>query len=52
MRKTITKKFFGYLGRFSLIHVLTYTIVAVVFLMIQSALPASERVTLDFFKNV
>lgn len=42
--------FRGYLGRFTLIYVITYAIVAVLFLIIQGLLPASERVALDFFK--
>jgi hypothetical protein len=42
-------RFWPYLGRFTLVHVATYAAVASVFLAIQRALPAADRVTLDYF---
>jgi len=40
----------GFLGRFALLHVITYSIIALIFLNIQQALPAAGRVALDFFE--
>lgn len=47
----ITKKgFLGYTGRFSLTHVITYTVIALVFLLLQNSLPESQQVALEFFR--
>jgi hypothetical protein len=40
----------GYLGRFTLVHVLAYVLVGAVFLSIQDAIPAADRVAIDFFE--
>ncbi len=39
-----------FVGRFTLLHVIAYTIIALIFLNIQHALPAAGRVALDFFE--
>ncbi|MFW6389998.1 MAG: hypothetical protein ACOCZT_02675 [Halanaerobiales bacterium] len=50
MSKIFNNKLWGYLGRFSLTHVVTYTGIAVAFVIFQNTMPASERIALDFFK--
>lgn len=50
MKGIINKKIWGYLGRFSIVHLIVYTLISTAFLIFQDALPASERVALDFFK--
>lgn len=45
-----SKKWWGYTGRFLLIHIVTYSIVAVVFSFVKDALPTSSRIALDFYK--
>ena len=50
MRIITNHKFWAFVGRFSLVYVLTYTAAAVIFLTIQNALPAPGRVALDFFQ--
>ncbi len=42
--------FWSYIGRFSLIHLITYSLMAVIFLNLQDTLPASGRVALGFFE--
>jgi len=42
-------KFWGFAGRFALIHLIIYTAIGAIFLQVQNALPASGRVGLDFF---
>ena len=44
------RKFWSYLGRFILLHLVIYSIIGTGFLIFQNALPASERVALDFFQ--
>ena len=44
------KELWGYVVRFSLIYTVIYIITAVAFLKFQGALPADERIALDFFK--
>ncbi len=50
MKQKVSNRFWSYAGRFSLVYVVTYTIIAIVFLNIQNALPSSGRVALDFFE--
>lgn len=50
MENSFKKSFTRFAGRFTLIYVLAYFAVAVVFIVIQDALPASSRVALDFFE--
>ncbi len=50
MEKIVKNNFWGYSGRFILVHLITYFVIAVVFLSIQRALPVSQRVVLDFFR--
>ena len=50
MKKIFKKELWGYVGRFSLIYVITYSVIAILFLIFQDMLPASDRVALDFFK--
>ena len=50
MKKGLNERFWGFIGKFTLVHVMTYTAVAVIFLFIQEALPASGRIALDFFQ--
>ncbi len=50
MKKTVSNKIWGFVGRFTLLYAVTYTAIAIVFLNIQSALPASGRVGLDYFE--
>ena len=50
MKKIFNKKLWGYVGRFSLTHVVIYTVIAIAFLIFQNTIPASERTALDFFK--
>ncbi len=40
----------AFVGRFTVLHVIAYTIIALFFLNIQHALPATGRVALDFFE--
>ncbi len=44
------KKLWNYVGRFSLVHVVTYSVIALVFLTFQESLSAYDRVALDFFQ--
>lgn len=50
MEKKRTAKFWGYLGRFSLVYMTTYTVIALAFLNIQHTLPPSARIALDFYE--
>ena len=50
MRRTNNNRLWRYLGHFILIHLLTYSIIAVVFLTIQNKLPAVNRVALEFYQ--
>ncbi len=43
------KKFWGYLGRFSIVHLISYFIIAFFFLKFQNTLPAANREALEFF---
>ena len=40
--------FWGYAGRFILLHVATYTVIGGIFLYVQSLVPEARRVALDF----
>lgn len=44
-----TKNIYGFGGRFILVHVAVYSLIAIIFINIQSLIPASQRVALDFF---
>lgn len=49
--KEITKKdFLSYVGRFTLIHIITYTVITILFSIFQGLLPSSGRVALEFFE--
>ncbi|OEF97435.1 hypothetical protein [Desulfuribacillus alkaliarsenatis] len=39
-----------YVGRFSIVHLATYTILALAFVAFQGALPDSKRIALDFYQ--
>ena len=43
-----TTAFWGYAGRFILLHVVLYTIIGGIFLYVQSLVPEARRVALDF----
>jgi hypothetical protein len=49
LTKMVFNKMWSYLGRFTITHVITYSVIAIAFLALQNALPASQRVALDFF---
>lgn len=40
----------GYVGRFILIHIVTYTVIAAIFLIFQNALPEAKRIALELFE--
>lgn len=44
------KNFFGFAGRFTLIYILAYFAIAVLFILIQNAIPVTSRLALDFFE--
>lgn len=44
-------KLWGYVGRFSLVHLITYTAVGIAFLSFQGVLPAADRVALEFYES-
>ena len=50
MYKIANRRLLGYSGRFSLIHLITYSIVAALFLLVQDTLPLTHRVALEFYK--
>jgi len=50
MEKMENKKIWGFVGRFVLIYVAIYSVISIIFLNIQKALPAAGRVGLDFFE--
>ncbi len=50
MKKKLNKNLLGFIGRFTLLYAVTYTAVAIVFLNILNALPASGHIGLDFFE--
>ncbi len=50
METRMKNNIWGFMGRFTLSYVVIYTFIAIVFLNIQNALPASGRVGLDFFQ--
>lgn len=50
MEKKLNRRLWGFLGRFSLVYAITYTVIGLAFLIFQGALPASDRVALDFFQ--
>jgi hypothetical protein len=50
MNSVKEKNFLAYAGRFTLLYILLYFAVGVIFVLIQNALPAESRVALDFFK--
>lgn len=43
------ERFWPYVGRFSLFHLISYVLISVPFLVLQNTLPDSERVALEFF---
>ena len=50
MQQTTDKRLWGYIGRFSFIHVITYSIIAIIFLLVQDVIPITNRVALEFYK--
>ncbi len=50
MKRIANKQLWNYIGRFSVIHMITYSIIAMIFLFIQDVLPVSNRVALEFYK--
>lgn len=42
--------FWGYIGRFTILHVVIYTLIAVIFLALQGNFPASSQEALEVFK--
>ena len=50
MKEVLNKKFWSYIGRFTLIYIITYTFFASLFMFFQDALPHSARVALEFFE--
>lgn len=50
MGRTIKKDFWSYGMRFLLIHLVTWAVIAFLFLLLQEKLPESRRVALDFFR--
>lgn len=50
MQQITNKRLWSYIVRFSLIHIITYSIVAIIFLLTQEVLPIINRVALEFYK--
>lgn len=50
MTKTVNRNIWSFGVRFILVHVLVYSLIAFIFINIQSSMPASQRVALDFFE--
>lgn len=50
MEKRVSNRFWRYSGRFMIVHLITYSVIAAAFLSILGTLPESERVVLDFFE--
>ncbi len=50
MKHLIKKKLWGYIGRFSLIHVIVYAVTAFLFLKFQKLLPATNQTALEFYE--
>ena len=50
MQKSVNKGLWRYVGRFSLIHIITYSVIAIMFLHVQEMLPTVNRVALEFYK--
>jgi hypothetical protein len=48
--RPVNSNIFGFLGRFTLLHVIVYTVMATIFLNIQRLLPVAKRTALDFFQ--
>ncbi len=50
MNQTAERNFWAYAARFTLLYMLLYFIVGLIFIILQNTLPAESRVALDFFK--
>jgi len=50
MTATVTKNIWSYLGKFTLTHVVTISLMAVIFNGIQGLIPLDGRIALDFFE--
>lgn len=50
MQKTRRPQLLPYLGKFTLLHLLTYTIIGYLFLAFQGSLPESGRIALDIYE--
>jgi hypothetical protein len=50
LERTIRKNFWSYSMRFLLIHLVTWAVIASLFLLFKEKLPESRRVALDFFR--
>jgi hypothetical protein len=50
MASIVDRDWWGYVGRFSLVHLVAYALVGLVFVSLQDALPAADRVAIEFFE--
>ncbi len=50
MPKTMNNKLLGWSGRFLLVHLVTWAVIANLFLLLQDTLPEFSRIALDFFR--